>query len=97
MSDIRFPTIYRGYGIEENSKIEHNPSSLYAYLGWKGSKQKTGGVGAMKQAVPWLIYLDIFKNYFANTQEKNFYIIAGGTEAEITFSQTEEKTFTALS
>lgn len=94
MSDIKFPTIYRGDGIDVNSKIEHNPSSLYAYLGWKGSKQTAGGVGAMKQAVPWLIYLDIFKNYFANTQEENFYIIAGGTEASVTFTQTGESTFT---
>ena len=48
----------------------------------------------MKQAVPWLIYLDIFKNYFANTQEENFYIIAGSTEASATFAQTGESTFT---
>lgn len=94
MSDIKFPTIYRGDGIDVNNKIEHNPSSLYAYLGWRGSRQKAGGIGAMKQAVPWLIYLDIFKNYFANTQEENFYIIAGSTEASVTASQTGEDTFT---
>lgn len=95
MSDIKFPTIYRGDGINVNNEIEHNSSSLYSYLGWKGSRQTAGGVGAMKQAVPWLIYLDIFKNYFANTQEENFYIIAGNTEASVTFSQKGEKTITA--
>lgn len=95
MSDIKFPTIYRGDGIDTKNKIEHDPSSLYSYLGWKGSRQKAGGLGAMKQAVPWLIYLDIFKNYFANTQEENFYMIAGGTEATVTFSQKDENTFTA--
>ena len=60
MSDIKFPTIFRGDGIED--KMKHNSSSLYAYLGWKGSRQKAGSEGALKQAVPWLIYLDIFKN-----------------------------------
>ena len=95
MSDIKFPTIFRGDGLEGNNEIKHNPSSLYAYLGWKGSKQTASGIGAMKQAVPWLIYLDIFKNYFANTQEENFYMITGGTNAEVTFQQQNENTFTA--
>ena len=95
MSDIKFPTIFRGDGLEANSEIKHNPSSLYAYLGWKGTKQAPTGIGAMKQAVPWLIYLDIFKNYFANTQEEDFYMITGGTEAEVTFQQQKEDTFTA--
>ena len=45
--------------------------------------------------MPLLIYLDIFKNYFANTQEENFYIITGGTEATVTFQQQNEDTFTA--
>ena len=29
-------------------------------------------------AVPLLAYYDIFKNYYANTQEENFYIIGSG-------------------
>lgn len=95
MSDIKFPTIFSGDGADADNKVEHNSSSLYSYLGWKGSRQTVGGVGAMKQAVPWLIYLDIFKNYFANTQEENFYIIAGNTEATVTFNKTGEKAFTA--
>ena len=41
------------------------------------------------------MYLDIFKNYFANTQEENFYIITGSTEATITFNQKNESAFTA--
>ena len=95
MSDIKFPTIFRGDGLEANNEIRHNPSSLYAYLGWKGTNQAVSSKGTMKQAVPWLIYLDIFKNYFANTQEENFYIITGGTKAEVTFQQPDENTFTA--
>lgn len=94
MSDIKFPTVLRGSGADENNYIEHNSSSLYAYLGWKGSKQKQSGKPAIKQAVPWLMYLDIFKNYFANTQEDNFYIITGSTNASVKIEQQNETTNT---
>lgn len=90
MSDIKFPTVLRGSGIDNNNKVKHNPSSLYAYLGWKGARQKVAGKPATKQAVPWLMYLDIFKHYFANTQEDNFYIITGNTEALVTIDQQNE-------
>ena len=49
---------------------------------------------ARKNAIPVLVYLDIFKNYFANTQEDNFYIIAGAEEATVTFQQLGVNTFT---
>lgn len=94
MSDIKFPIMFRGSEIDENKKIEHNPSSLYAYLGWRGSKQKDKGGTAIKQAVPLLIYLDIFKTYFANTQEDNFYIITGSTNATVTLDQQNQAKFT---
>lgn len=93
MSDIKLPTtanLFEGTRISQRN----NPSSLYAYMGWKGSKRKSSNTTAYKQAVPILIYLDIFKNYFANTQEDNFYIITGSTEASITFEQQNEDTFT---
>lgn len=91
MSDIKFPTIHRpliGNAIEG---IKCNPSSLYSYLGWKGSRQQGNqGYAPKKNAVPWLIYFDIFKNYFANTQEDNFYIVAGSTEATVTIDQQNQ-------
>ena len=93
MSDIKFPTtanLFKGTKISQ----KNNPSSLYSYIGWKGSKRKNTNTTAYKQAVPLLIYLDIFKNYFANTQEDNFYIITGSTEAKVTFEQQNEDTFT---
>ena len=94
MSDIKLPTIA---SVFENTKIsqKNNPSSLYSYIGWKGSKRKNSNTTAYKQAVPILIYLDIFKNYSANTQEDNFYIITGSTEASVTFEQQNEDKFTA--
>ena len=89
MSDIKFPKVYRGTPPNEEQEVEYNPSSLYAYLGWRGTRQ-TGTKGATKNAVPWLMYLDIFKNYFANTQEDNFYIITGSTGASVTVDQQNQ-------
>lgn len=94
MSDIKFPLMYRG-DIEGNSKEAIiNPSSLYSYIGWKGTREKSETSNAKKNAIPVLIYLDIFKNYFANTQEDNFYIITGSTEATVTFQEKGVDIFT---
>lgn len=87
MSDIKFPTITRGLFTGTGPETKHDPSSLYSYIGWKGSRSPAGKPIAEKNAIPILIYLDIFKNYFANTQEENFYIITGGTEASVTIGQ----------
>ena len=94
MSDIKFPTIVRGPKVTAKEGSIHNPSSLYNYIGWKGARQAERGNVARKNAIPVLIYLDIFKNYFANTQEDNFYMITGSTEATVTFEQQNEDTFT---
>lgn len=93
MSDIKFPMISNQF-LGASTSQKNNPSSLYSYIGWKGAKKKSTSSLALKQGVPLLIYLDIFKNYFANTQEDNFYIITGNTEATVTFKQAEESTFT---
>ena len=48
----------------------------------KWAKENIEGVtskNVFKNALPILAYYDIFKNYYANTQEENFYII-GNTE-----------------
>ena len=95
MSDIKFPLIYRGDKEGETKSAKHNPSSLYSFMGWKGSREKTDNLTAKKNAIPVLIYLDIFKNYFANTQEDDFYIIAGSTKATVTFDQQNQDKFTA--
>ena len=42
-----------------------------------------------KNALPILAYYDIFKNYYANTQEENFYIIGNSEELTITINGTE--------
>ena len=41
-----------------------------------------------KNGVPLLLYLDIFKNFFANTQEKKFYMLKGAGEVTLNFQDT---------
>lgn len=76
MSDIKLPILSTS---AQSSGIKFNQSSLMAYLGIRGYR-KSGSTGqVLCQAIPILGYLDIFKNYFANTQEKNFYMVTGLT------------------
>lgn len=55
-----------------------HPSSLWNYLGLRGTGT-IKGANAIKErefnAVPALGYYDIFKNYYANKQEDNFYFV----------------------
>ena len=44
--------------------------------------------GVYKNGVPLLLYLDIFKNFFANTQEKKFYMLKGAGEVALNFEDT---------
>jgi hypothetical protein len=75
MNDIKFP-IFRGGATTPGSKL--NQSSLLAYLGLRGIRS-SGTTTQGLNAIPLLSYIDIFKNYFANTQENNFYIVSGQT------------------
>lgn len=81
MADIKLPMMVantRGTSSEASTKI--SSSALYKYLGWSKSRRKgtDSTQGVFKNGVPLLLYLDIFKNFFANTQEKKFYMIRGG-------------------
>lgn len=69
---------------EEKQWIQVNPSCLLAYLGIRGyaNTPSSGGGVINKNALPILTYFDIFKNYYANTQEENFYMI--GTSPKLT-------------
>ena len=61
----------------DNSQI--NPSCIFSYLGIRGlGRTLDGSTGEIKRqfnAVPYLGYWDIFKNYYANKQEDNAYVI----------------------
>lgn len=81
MSDIKLPMmVAQTYGSGTKAETQISSSALYKYLGWSKSK-RTGAnstQGVYKNGVPLLLYLDIFKNFFANTQEKKFYMLKGG-------------------
>ena len=61
----------------ECRKQKTNPSSLINYLGFKGTRLNkeyaaSAPIATSQNAIPYLAYWDIFKNYFANKQEENF-------------------------
>lgn len=81
MSDIKLPMmVARTEGTTTKAETNISASALYKYLGWSKSKRtgKDATSGVVKNGVPLLMYLDIFKNFFANTQEKTFAMIKGG-------------------
>lgn len=91
MSDIKLPMMKANTtGIETAATTNISASALYKYLGW--SKSKRFGLnatkGVYKNGVPLLLYLDIFKNFFANTQEKNFYMLKGAGEVILDIQDT---------
>lgn len=86
--------------IEDSTRLAYSSSSILAYLGqrttpdYSVNKKLIGG-----QAVPWLSYLDIFKNFYANKQETDFYYLVKSayvnttlTSKNITYDQTGKLT-----
>lgn len=72
--------------IEESTKLTYSSSSILTYLGQRTIKNWTKNIRRTikGQAVPWLSYLDIFKNYYANKQEANFYYLVKSAYVETT-------------
>ena len=94
MSDIKLPMMKAntsGTATEATTNI--SASALYKYLGWSKSR-RTGAsatTGVLKNGVPLLMYLDIFKNFFANTQEDKFYMLKGAGEVKLNLTNTYKK------
>lgn len=81
MDDIKLPMMHaKTYGATNKAETNISPSALYKYLGWSKSRRTGTNAekGVLKNGVPLLLYLDIFKNFFANTQEDKFYMLKGG-------------------
>lgn len=79
MSDIKLPMMYADTkGSTTDAKTNISSSALYKYLGWTKSRRigSSATAGVCKNGVPLLLYLDAFKNFFANTQENKFYMIS---------------------
>ena len=91
MSDIKLPMmVARTSGTATDAKTNISASALYKYLGWSSSRRTGANAteGVVKNGVPLLMYLDIFKNFFANTQEKKFYMLKGAGEVKLNFAKT---------
>lgn len=82
MSQIKMPKISVPNSKSQSFKNPANPSSLMAYMGFRGAKAvlAEGGDWNKVNALPFLMYYDIFKNYFANKQEENAYYVGGMTK-----------------
>lgn len=79
MSDIKLPMMFaKTKGSTTDAKTDISSSALYKYLGWSKSRRMGANAtaGVCKNGVPLLLYLDTFKNFFANTQESKFYMIS---------------------
>jgi hypothetical protein len=91
MSDIKLPMMKADTkGTATDAKTNISASALYKYLGWTSSRRTgTNAIGGvLKNGVPLLMYLDIFKNFFANTQENKFYILKGAGNVKLNFAKT---------
>lgn len=80
MSDIKFPKL--AVPLSAKGQRGYSSSSLLSYLGIKGFRKTTDTTStrSLPCAIPYLAYWDIFKNYFANTQEENAYKIGSSTK-----------------
>ena len=76
MAQIKLPqVVLEAYGVtngyKDNDQI--NPSSLFSYLNMRGLGIHENGISGVKRefnAIPYLAYWDIYKNYYANKQEE---------------------------
>ena len=88
---IKLPMMHaRTKGTPTEATTDISASSLYKYLGWSSSKRTGTDAtnGVLKNGVPLLLYLDIFKNFFANTQEKKIYMLKGAGAVKLNFQGT---------
>lgn len=91
MKQVKFPIYPISYNLyTDKSKMpgsndsllnEVNPSSLVAYTGVRALSTLAPYGSNMKtfNCIKLMMYYDIFKNYYANKQEKKFYVISGNT------------------
>lgn len=88
ISKVKLPiyeeTMVNDGTIEESTKLTYSSSSILTYLGQRTIRNWTSNNRKIikGQAVPWLAYLDIFKNYYANKQESNFYYLVKAAYVE---------------
>lgn len=108
MADVKLPqmllqTLQQPLDEEDFKDIDNkqiNPSSILAYLGHRGigivpdAKEETE-IYKHRNAVSWLAYWDIYKNYYANKQEEIGAMISDdAADAQVTgilYKQSDKK------
>jgi len=81
MSEVLLPQLEFNayYHTTGGDNDQCNSSSIYSYLNIRGAGRKTGGgdgtVTRYFNAIPYLGYWDIYKNYYANKQEERGFVI----------------------
>jgi hypothetical protein len=78
MSQILLPQMQQlgYYNSTEGDNQQINSSSIYSYLNQRGLGRITQTFGERQfNAIPYLGYWDIYKNYYANKQEERGYVI----------------------
>jgi hypothetical protein len=78
MSEVLLPQLkmyaYYDATLGDNSQI--NSSSIYSYLNMRGLGRTTGAYNRRNfNAIPYLGYWDVYKNYYANKQEERGFVI----------------------
>ncbi len=77
MKQIKLPKFIVSFPGDSATQSKSSSSSLLNYMGFKGIICNTGKrLTYQINALPILMYGDIFKNYFANKQEKEFYYLS---------------------
>jgi len=78
MSQILLPQLrlLANYDATKGDNQQINSSSIYSYLNMRGVGRGTGNyIYRDFNAIPYLGYWDIYKNYYANKQEERGYVI----------------------
>jgi len=78
MSQILLPQIKMGasgYDATKGDNQQINSSSIYSYLNMRGLGRTNTYATRYFNAIPYLGYWDIYKNYYANKQEERGYVI----------------------
>lgn len=88
MDKVLMPKMMINTHAENKSKRgAFSKSSLMYYLGMAGAGRSASGNADVQRkinALPMLAYYDIFKNYYANKQEQNAYVITSGVSTKTT-------------
>lgn len=105
MSDVKLPKIEvevnstdTSFDLATRRDRQISESCILAYLGQRGyagfvDRSIENPAIIKRNAVPLLAYYDIFKNYYANKQEEEFYTIAENTPLDfddVLYSNTKE-------